>query len=306
MAKTVHKRKEPLHRIEEGVFESAFPEKTHIFFKTYYPAEELSSKAYHVIFQHGMIEYHKRHEDLFDALRVHFGNKILISCMDLYGHGKSGGDRGYIDQFSTFVEDFQNFLGIQYHRHYMDRYLSPIFISHSLGGLVTLKALSDESKPLAIEPKLCVLVNPCLKPKLNLPKEATKLLGNMPETLAKVRVPLIYNGYDLSQDEQKTREFVSDHLISKSITIKLGTETLKATKDINSISYFFNYPTLFLLSGDDRLVENEKAELFYAGMDKTKVRKVNFPKMRHDLLNETCRNQAFEEIISDIEKIGLE
>lgn len=305
MASALKSQSTALHRIEEGVFESSFPEKTHIFFKTYYPKEELASNAYHVIFQHGMIEYHKRHEDLFNALRLRFGNRLLISCMDLYGHGKSGGDRGYIDKFSTFVEDFRNFLSIQYHRHYMDRYFTPIFISHSLGGLVMLKALSDESRPLAIDPKLCVFVNPCLKPKLNLPKEATTLLSSMPETLAKVRVPLIYNGYDLSHDEQKTREFVSDHLISKSITIKLGTETLNATKDINSISYFFNYPTLFLLSGDDRIVENEKTELFYAGMDKKRVRKVNFPNMRHDLLNETCRTQAFEEIIKDIENLDL-
>lgn len=294
-----------LHRIEDGVFDSHFPEKTHIFFRSYFPKEELAQSAYHVIFQHGMIEYHKRHEDLFNALRRKFGNRLLISCMDLYGHGKSGGDRGYINEFGTFVEDFKSFLSIMFHRYYMDKYLTPIFISHSLGGLVTLKALSDELNLPAIEPKLCVFVNPCLKPKLKLPKEATNLLESLPETLAKVRVPLIYDAYDLSQDESKAREFVTDHLISKSITIKLGIETLRATKDINSVSYFFNYPSLFLLSGDDRIVENEKSELFFTGMDKSISRKVEFPTMRHDLLNETCRTQAFEEIIKDIEKMEL-
>ena len=71
------------------------------------------------------------------------------------------------------------------------------------------------------------------------------------------------------------------------------------------VSYFFNYPSLFLLSGDDKVVENQKAELFYTGMDKKLAQKVNYPKMRHDLLNETCRSEVFSEIIKYIEKTGL-
>ncbi len=294
-----------LHRIEEGTFESVYPEKTHIYFKSYFPKTALAPNAYHLIFQHGMIEYHKRHQDLFDALREHFQDKIVISCMDLYGHGKSGGDRGHVDQFSTFIQDYRQFLHILYHRLYLDRQLTPIFMSHSLGGLVTLKALSDDKLNLSIEPKSCIFVNPCLKPIIEVPKEAAKFLDNIPMTLQKVKIPLIYNGYDLSHDDQKARDFISDHLISKSITIKLGIETLKATKDINSVSYFFNYPSLFLLSGEDKVVENQKAELFYTGMDKKLAQKINYPKMRHDLLNETCRSEVFSEIIKYIEKTGL-
>lgn len=295
-----------LHSIEEGTFSSAniaFP--SHIYFKNYLPPEGLSKKFYHVIFQHGMIEYHKRHEELFDHLRKAFGKNILISAMDLYGHGKSGGDRGYIDTFDSFTQDFAAFVRICFDRYYLepDIEVVPIFISHSLGGLITLKTLADETIELPIQPKACIFVNPCMKPKIELPKEVSQFLENLPETLLKVRIPLIYDAYDLSQDQEKAKEFIGDHLISKSITIKLGVETIKACKDINSVSYFFNIPSLFMISGDDRVVEASKTELFYTGMDKKLAKKINYPTMRHDLLNETCRNEVFLEIINFIKAI---
>ena len=294
-----------LHHIEEGSFVSNFPKRTHIYFKNYLPPKrKLAKHCFHVIFQHGMIEYQNRHLDFFNFLREQLGNKVFISAMDLYGHGKSGGDRGYIDNFETFVQDYKAFIDICYHRFYQkENNITPIFVSHSLGGLILLKFLADDTREININPSACVFVNPCLKPKLELPKEVIHFAGKLPEPLLQVRVPLIYDAYDLSHDHIKAEEFIHDQLISKSITLKLGLETLLATKDINSVSYFFNFPSLFLVSGDDRVVESSRIDLFCTGMGKQNVEKRNYPKMRHDLLNETCRFEVFEEIIRYIKAL---
>ena len=87
-----------LHQIEEGHFVSAYHEKTSIYFKHYLPKGKLPKKIVHLIFQHGMIEYHLRNQDFFDILRRE-NPHIVISVMDLYGHGLSGGYMGHIDQF---------------------------------------------------------------------------------------------------------------------------------------------------------------------------------------------------------------
>lgn len=292
-----------IHRIEEGSFHSHFGEKAHIFYKHYLPVQEnnLPKKVIHVIFQHGMIEYHKRHEELFDVLRKKYGKKIIISTMDLLGHGLSGGHRAYVDEFQTFQKDMAKFFEIC-HERFKDRFqFKNVLVSHSLGGLISLKTVTEEDLSLQINGM--IFTNPCISPKLELPKMALRLVESLPDTLSRVRIPLIYNAYDLSHDEEKAISFMHDHLISKSITIKLGLETIRAVKHINSLSYFFNIPSLFILSGDDRVVDNDKTKLFITGMNKEIVKVEYYPNMRHDILNETCRNDVFQEIISYIDYI---
>ncbi len=295
--------KSELHLTEEGSFHSHFGERTHIFYKHYLPANStvLPKKLIHIIFQHGMIEYHKRHEDLFDALRLKYGKKLIISTMDLLGHGLSGGHRAYVDSFDTYQQDMKNFINICYERFYKDHSIKTHIISHSLGGLVSLKTVTNEEIQLPMKISSIVFVNPCISPKIELPKFAVRVVENFPETVNRVRVPLIYDAYDLSQDKEKAIAFMHDHLISKSITIKLGIETLHAVKHINSLSYFFDIPCFFILSGDDKVVDNEKTKLFITGMNKEIVKVKYYPNMRHDILNETCRNEVFQEIISYID-----
>jgi len=294
-------RERSLHQVLEKNFQSHSDDHAHIYCKHYYPIGKLPNKFIHVIFQHGLIEYHHRHEDLFDALRNHFGKNLVISTMDLYGHGLSGGDRAFIDTFDTFVKDMQYFFQDCYDLLYEDSEVETFMIAHSLGGLITIKTLSQELTHLPFSIKGLVLTNPCIAPKIELPAKVVKIADHIPDAVSKVKIPLIYDAYDLSHDEDKAISFMHDHLISKSVTIKLGVEIINATKSVNSLSYFFNFPTLFILSDDDRLVDIEKVELFLTGMDKSLTQKKRYPKMRHDILNETCRSDVFREIIKYIE-----
>ena len=293
-----------LHKIEDGVFPSSFRDNSHIYYKHYLPLKKLASKKkiVHVIFQHGMIEYHRRHDDLFDALRCHFGGEVIISVMDLFGHGLSGGHRGYIDKFETFTKDYLNFLEHCNKKFYQEksREITTVMISRSLGSLVVLRTMTNQEYKIPFRVDSFIFSNPCIKPKIALPKTVFQFLSNLPDALSLVRVPLIYNAYDLSHDKEKAISFLHDHLISKSITIQLGVETANATKKINTLSYFIQTPSLFLISGDDRVVDAEKTKLFISGMDKKFVRTLNYPKMRHDILNETCRKDVFKEIIKFI------
>ena len=147
-----------------------------------------------------------------------------------------------------------------------------------------------------------IFINPCIGQKVKLPKGSLALAKNIPPLMRKIRFPLIYNAYDLTSDQDKAIGFMHDHLISKSVSIKLGMETVKATEGINKLSYFAKIPSLFILSGDDRVVDNQKAQLFITGMDKELVSVKSYPKMKHDILNDTCRSDVFKEIIKYIKK----
>jgi lysophospholipase len=286
---------------ESSTFYSSIDEKSHVFHIDYLPKEALGDKIIHIVFQHGMIEYYKRHEELFEALLSHFKRNIIVSAMDFVGHGQSGGHRSYVKEFKNLTDDWLRFLEICHSKYYQDKEVETFVIAHSLGGLVVLNTLSNEEYEIPIDISAIVLTNPCIAPKLKLPFPVEKTLLNLNSLLRRVRVPLIYDAYDLTHDHDRAVSFIHDHLISKSVTIQLALETLKATKNLTRHSYFFKYDTLFILSGDDRLVDNEKTRLFITGMDKKKVKSLEYPNMCHDILNETCRNEVFQEIIKYIE-----
>ena len=291
------------HSLKEFKFPSNIDESTHVFCSHYFSKKKKVKNVIHIIFQHGMIEHQKRHISLFNALRKEFGAGVIISAMDLVGHGLSGGNRAYVDEFNTYVRDMYDFVKICHDDIYNDFNVEKTFlISHSLGGLISLKLISDDERELPISIDSLILSNPCISPKLTLPKTVTSSLELLPVTAGQVRLPLIYDAYDITHDNDSAIEFMHDHLISKAITINLGLETLKAVKPLNSLSYFIKHPCLFLLSGEDKVVDNKKTELFITGMDKKKVDVKYYPNMRHDLFNETCRDDVFKNVISFIKK----
>lgn len=298
-------KKFKFHHIVEGKFLSESEENSHIFYRHFIPKSWeglIKKKIVHLIFQHGMIEYHERHFDFFEAICNQYKDEIVISTMDLVGHGMSGGSRGHIKSFSVFKNDFFHFLNLCRDEFYQDSQPETFIASHSLGGLIVIKTLADNENNLPFKINGLVFVNPCISPKIELPKTVVDSMDHLPDVLSKLRVPLIYNAYDLSEEPQKAIDFVSDPLISKAITINLGVETIKETRGISSLSYFFDTPSLFILSGEDVVVDIEKAKLFITGMDKSLVEVKFYQHAKHDILNETCRNDIFQEIITYIEK----
>lgn len=292
------------YSVTEETFLSHFEEKSHIYVKHYHPKPSIkkNQKYHHLIFQHGMIEYHGRHEEFIQSVIEQMRGEVIVSVMDLLGHGLSGGHRAYVDRFETYSFDMITFFELC-REQLPDTYCQKrVLASHSLGGLIVLKTVVSEAYTLPFVIDKLIFINPCISPKIELPQLSVKLASNIPSLLKRIRVPLIYSAHDLSQDESKAIDFMHDHLISKSVSLKLAVETLKATEKINNLSYFFKIPSLFILSGDDVVVDNDKAKLFITGMDKKLVQVKFYPKMKHDILNETCRIDVFKEIIAYIKQ----
>ena len=273
----------------------------HLFVQHITPKVALGEKVTHVIFQHGAIEYHKRHNELLEFLACELKTDYIISTMDLVGHGKSGGERGHVSSFDIYLKDFENFLNHCKDEYHQEREVDIVLISHSMGGLIVLNSIFDENIKIPFEIKKTIFCNPCIRPTIKIPSGVRELVDSMlSRTLGRMRIPLIYNGQDLTHDPEKIIEFTEDPLISKAITINMGLEILKACTRLGGQSYFYPHPALFLLSGDDRVVDREKTEVFLSGMEKDLLKRKFYPRMLHDLLNETCRSEVFKEIISYI------
>ena len=287
-----------LHTIKDGSFDS-HQEGAHIYFKQYFPKKKLLKDAIHIIFQHGAVEYHKRHEEIFDILRERFGNRLVISCMDLVGHGLSGGSRAYVKNFEVYIQDFLRFTRVVqpiYEKHNLDT----IVIGHSLGAMILLKTLIDYQSELSFPIKAAIFTNPCIRPKINLPSIVTKNIDHLSNKLGKLRLPSLYDGFDLTSDTARAVAFNNDQLNSNFITVKMGVEILKMSKQLTGLSYFLKVPSYFILSDNDEVVDVATTQLFITGVDKDLVSKSFYPGMKHDILNESCRRAVFQEIIDHI------
>jgi alpha-beta hydrolase superfamily lysophospholipase len=66
-------------------------------------------------------------------------------AVDLRGHGRSGGRRGYVDRMALLVSDVKRLVDLVRERH---RELPLFMLGHRLGGLVALEYVTREKPPL--------------------------------------------------------------------------------------------------------------------------------------------------------------
>lgn len=287
--------------IIDGSF-SSHQNGAHVYFKQFMP-KKLARHAFHFIFQHGAIEYHGGHYDFFKFLMKKFGDRIIISCMDLVGHGYSGGPRAYVKSFDVYEKDFLVFANIIY-ENVKELNIPTIMMGHSLGGMITLKILIDHKDKFPFKTDRLVLTNPCIKPKLSIPKNILDKIDILSEVLGKLRLPSIYDGSDLTSDPQKAIKFDHDPLNSHFMTVSMGQEILKTAHSLINLSYYIDFPAMFLTSSQDVVVDVNTTKLFMTGIPKNLLTHHHFKNAKHDLLNEKCRQDVFHKIFEYIKDIA--
>ncbi len=236
---------------------------------------------YWIIGTHGIGEHLGRHKYLQEI----FGFDINVFQYDLRGHGRSGGEKAYIDPFDQFMEDLEDCLKYLRENYKVENY---ILYGHSMGGLITCgftqnyvksdfapRAMIVNAPPVGVGGPLAAVVN--------------KVKGAIFKKLASIKMSVPIGGLvdvnTLSHSSVEIEEYQNDPLNHMKLHTKLLLEMVSCAKKVfsrpinNDIEKYISYGSA------DTLVSVPEIERYLSEVDTSFTVKV-IEGSRHEIYKE--------------------
>ncbi|MBA3234108.1 MAG: alpha/beta hydrolase [Propionibacteriales bacterium] len=232
---------------------------------------------------HGYGEHIGRYEYVADTLA---GHGAVVYGADHVGHGKSHGERVLIDDYERVVEDFHHLTQRAGEEH---PDLPTVLIGHSMGGMIAVRYAQKYGDELA-----AVVLS---APVLGRWDVVTRLLplDEIPET------PI--DPETLSRDPEVGQEYAADPLVWHG-KFKRGTLQALATtlSTIDQAGSLGELPTLWLHGSADQLVPIDGTQAGIERIRGPRLDKRVFDGARHEVFNETNRDEVLQTVTAFIDE----
>jgi alpha-beta hydrolase superfamily lysophospholipase len=244
-----------------------------------------------VVIVHGLAEHLGRYDLLTRELN---DAGCCVYRFDNQGHGRSEGERGYLDDFHSFIDDADLLVEKARGEH---PGLPVFMLGHSMGGFITAAYGVKYPGKLAgqILSGAAVTVLPLF--------EDFKTIDF--ENAPRIKVPNALSGL-ICRDKAVVDAYDSDPLVLKETCQKLLGEVF-----INGAAWLmekmpvYAYPCLILHGGDDQIVTPEASRFMYETIASEDKAIKMYAQYYHEILNETGRDEVVADMIGWIEnRIG--
>jgi alpha-beta hydrolase superfamily lysophospholipase len=260
-----------------------------------YDACEPVSPRAALLFLHGWSDHAGRWIGLSERLRE---AGYAVYALDQRGHGRSGGRRGHLSRFSQLLGDLQAFRRAVRCRRAELRH---VFIGHSFGGLVTLRYLetqpSDPVSAAVVSSPWLALAAPPARLKLALARVLADLWPTLP-------IPVGLDVGLLSRDPATNSAYESDPSVHRVMTPGAWREIQWAQRAVPADGARIDVPLLFLLAGEDRVVDAQATRAFAAALA-APVEVRWYPEMFHEVLHDPQQEQVVADLITFLANHGL-
>ncbi|MBW4425387.1 MAG: lysophospholipase [Nostoc desertorum CM1-VF14] len=233
------------------------------------------------------------HSDRYSNVIQHLIPKqYAIYALDLRGHGRSPGQRGYINAWSEFREDLRAFLQLIQTQNPG----RPIFLlGHSLGGMIVLDYILRYPQQASVLQGAIALAPTLGKVGVS---PVRVLLGRM---LSRVWPRFTLNtGIDMSagsRDQQVVAAIAQDTLRHTLATARLATEFFATVDWINAHAADWQLPLLILHGGADRVALPAGSDIFYQQVTCTDKLRIEYPGAYHEIQSDL----NYQEVMADLE-----
>jgi alpha-beta hydrolase superfamily lysophospholipase len=245
-------------------------------FSLAYVKEIVKDSKATVVIVPGFTEHKGRYFEFIDKL---VNAKFNVFAFDLRGHGESGGKKGYVKDFPTFINDLKYFL--EFVKSQVANKI--VLFGHSLGGLISSSYVSIYN-----DVDLLILSSPEItsQPKYKyLHYLPYKLMGNF------------YVKKRFSESDDMLDLSLHDPFSLTHFTVKLcGVMIIQGKKFIDSNIQNIQVPTILIAGELDNLVViQELPAMFNKIASNDKILKI-YP----DLLHRLIQSKKSDEVINDV------
>lgn len=252
-----------------------------------YRAWEMPDARAALLVVHGLGEHSGRYTAFGESMAT---SGVSTFALDLPGHGLSSGRRGHVPRFDVFLQTVDRL------RREVDartRSRVPLFLlGQSMGGLIVLRYLQDWSGRFhgaVIAAPWLATAMPVPRWKVAAARVLTRILPWAP----------FRHGIDpaaLSRDTDIVAAYRADPLVHRFITPRSFHGAATTMRTVLERGDHIRDPVLFLIPGDDRVVDSERSLHFARSIASTDATIRVYPGHFHELLNEPDRARRCSEI----------
>ncbi len=241
-----------------------------------------------VVIVHGICE----HSGRYDHTASRFNEwDYSVYRFDLRGHGRSGGQRGFVENYERFIDDTDLVLNVAR----QENLGLPIFLlGHSMGGFISVAYGVKHPDRLSglIHSGAAVMVLPAVKDLGENFDYNAMALSPVPNSLSNL----------ISRDPKVVKAYDDDPLVLKEFTMKLMGEIF-----ITGVNWLlenmssYRSPCLILHGGDDQIVPAESSRNLYNRIASTDKQIKIYEGLYHEILNEPEKETVLTDIHQWIE-----
>lgn len=228
-----------------------------------------------VVLAHGVGEHSGRYEHVARFLT---DGGYEVWAPDHRGHGRSGGQRVYVERFATYVADLETLRLAAAHDGPDKQFL----VGHSMGGAIALAHAIERPGSWAG----LVLSNPAVDPSGGVPGPV-RALGRLVAKVAPRVGVVALDASLISRDPAVVAAYRTDPLVhTGKLTAGLGAALLDRAARFASEVGRLDLPVLVLVGGDDRLVNPAGIRRLFPMIGAVDKSIIDYPGLYHEVFNE--------------------
>jgi alpha-beta hydrolase superfamily lysophospholipase len=235
---------------------------------------------YVALLVHGYGEHIGRYDHVARRL---VADGAVVYGHDHVGHGRSAGDRVLVEEFEPVVEDV-HLLEARARTEHPE--LPVALIGHSMGGMIAARYAQRFGDGLA-----CVILS-------------GPVVGSwaaLEGLLAAPEIPDVpIDPSTLSRDASVGEAYVADPLVWHGPFKRPTLEAMKTTLGTIEHAGSIDRPLLWLHGEDDQLVPITGTRQGWASLKGSASREKVYPEARHEIFNETNRDEVLDDVIAFI------